>query len=269
MKDFYQVLGVDAYCSLNEIKDAYRKLSKKFHPDLNSDDAYFESRFREITEAYDTLSDADKRYWYDRDLRTSWPDAINSGHSRRPSAAAYQQTYRLKRRSPGLGIIVLLTLLLIVFGVYFFNYFKHSQQVATVAPETILSTPDPVFHPHKKHKRKHNIKKIASEQAAHKLDTIPSAAVRPNTLTKPVKNKPFVDSPKTTHQDNPFLYATYVKPNVTGIINMREKDDFNAAVIKTIPANSRVYVLQKGDAYYKIVYNGYSGYVPKWSLEIK
>ena len=69
MNDFYYILGLNADCSFSEVQDAYRKLSKKFHPDLNESDQYFEGRFREIKEAYDTLSDPHKRLKYDQELK--------------------------------------------------------------------------------------------------------------------------------------------------------------------------------------------------------
>ena len=65
MKDYYYILGVDANCSTEEVKAAYRKLSKKFHPDVNENDSYFKSHFIEIQEAYGILSDPDTRKWYD------------------------------------------------------------------------------------------------------------------------------------------------------------------------------------------------------------
>ena len=55
MKDYNYILGVNKNASLKEIKDAYRKLSKKYHPDLNNGDIYFEERFKEIQEAYEYL----------------------------------------------------------------------------------------------------------------------------------------------------------------------------------------------------------------------
>ena len=55
MKDYYYILGVTKNASPNEIKGAYRKLSKKFHPDLNDGDIFFEQRFKEIQEAYESL----------------------------------------------------------------------------------------------------------------------------------------------------------------------------------------------------------------------
>ena len=63
--DLYQVLGVDRKASPEEIKKAYRKLARENHPDRNPDDPAAESRFKEIQNAYDTLSDPDKRREYD------------------------------------------------------------------------------------------------------------------------------------------------------------------------------------------------------------
>jgi molecular chaperone DnaJ len=64
--DYYKVLGVGKNASDEEIKKAYRKLARKYHPDRNQGDKQAEERFKEISAAYDTLSDADKRKQYDR-----------------------------------------------------------------------------------------------------------------------------------------------------------------------------------------------------------
>ena len=63
--DPYKALGVDRKASDEEIKKAYRKLARKYHPDTNPDDASAEGRFKEIQEAYSILSDAEKRREYD------------------------------------------------------------------------------------------------------------------------------------------------------------------------------------------------------------
>lgn len=64
-KDYYNILGVDRTASKEVIKKAYRKLSMKYHPDKNPDDKESEEKFKEINEAYSTLSDTDKRKQYD------------------------------------------------------------------------------------------------------------------------------------------------------------------------------------------------------------
>ena len=63
--DFYKTLGVERKASADEIKKAYRKLARKYHPDTNKDSGA-EDRFKEISEAYDVLSDPEKRKQYDR-----------------------------------------------------------------------------------------------------------------------------------------------------------------------------------------------------------
>jgi DnaJ-class molecular chaperone len=66
MKDYYQVLGVSRGASDQEIKQAYRKLARKYHPDINPGDKEAEARFKEINEAYEVLSDKEKREKFDR-----------------------------------------------------------------------------------------------------------------------------------------------------------------------------------------------------------
>ncbi|KAK2153581.1 hypothetical protein LSH36_292g03016, partial [Paralvinella palmiformis] len=65
-RDFYKILGVPRSANKNQIKKAYRKLAKELHPDKNQDDPEAEDKFRDISEAYEVLSDADKRKTYDR-----------------------------------------------------------------------------------------------------------------------------------------------------------------------------------------------------------
>ncbi len=65
MKNYYQILGIERNSYTNDIKSAYRKLALKFHPDKNNGDKFFEDRFKEIQEAYETLSDDKKKYLYD------------------------------------------------------------------------------------------------------------------------------------------------------------------------------------------------------------
>ena len=65
-RDYYEVLGVSRSADDNTIKKAYRKLAKKYHPDTNGGDPKAEQKFKEVTEAYNVLSDKEKRKLYDQ-----------------------------------------------------------------------------------------------------------------------------------------------------------------------------------------------------------
>ena len=77
-RDYYEVLGVQKSASEEEIKKAYRKLAREFHPDRNPGDKTAEGKFKEVQEAYDVLSDQTKRSQYDRFGRVG-PDGGGGG----------------------------------------------------------------------------------------------------------------------------------------------------------------------------------------------
>lgn len=66
VKDYYKILGVDKNATADQIKKAYRKLAVKYHPDKNPDNKAAEDKFKEINEAYEVLSDSEKRKKYDQ-----------------------------------------------------------------------------------------------------------------------------------------------------------------------------------------------------------
>src|SRR3954447_15177140 len=63
--DFYVILGVERGATLADVKRAYKRLARKFHPDINPGDRLAAAQFRQIAEAYETLSDAQRRQQYD------------------------------------------------------------------------------------------------------------------------------------------------------------------------------------------------------------
>src|SRR5687768_18460827 len=65
-EDYYKVLGISRGATADEIQKAYRRLAKKYHPDLNPDDKAAQKKFKEVQHAYDVLSDEKKRQMYDQ-----------------------------------------------------------------------------------------------------------------------------------------------------------------------------------------------------------
>src|SRR5688500_6991665 len=84
-KDFYKVLGVSKTADADEIKKAYRKLARKYHPDSNAGDATAEAKFKEVSEAYDVVGDPKKRKEYDEARRL-----FGSGGFRMPGGSTGQ-----------------------------------------------------------------------------------------------------------------------------------------------------------------------------------
>lgn len=125
--DYYKLLGVSSTSTEQEIKDAYRKLSKKFHPDLNEGDSFFSERFKEIQTAYETLIDKNKRKNYQQaynsfnnksDNTTNYNNSNSQGSNTEnsPKPKKSMPTNRQKSNTKAIYFVILIVIA-IIFGI--------------------------------------------------------------------------------------------------------------------------------------------------------
>jgi hypothetical protein len=176
---------------------------------------------------------------------------------------------RFRRYSTSLKVVLILC------GAIGIGYFA---KLFTGKKQVILADTVAENHPPKKHKRKHKVKNHLPKTITPTVVDTVAQAVRVVVKPEPVKQaevavkavavKSRPDS-SAVNSSNTFLYTTYVQPNVTGVVKMRQQDSFYADIIADIPANAKVQVLKKGQLYYKVSYNNNIGFVPKWVLHAK
>ncbi len=103
-KDYYKILGLPSFSDLETVKLSYRKLARKYHPDLNGGNKKAEERFKEINEAYDALNGLEKKKAYDNSLQIMMQGGKRSnsgqGKARRKTQEKAQEKTKTKRQSP-------------------------------------------------------------------------------------------------------------------------------------------------------------------------
>ena len=102
VQDYYSELGVPRDADEKQIKQAYRRLARKHHPDLNPDDEEAEDRFKQVNEAYEVLSDPDSRKKYDR-YGASWRDVDRMGGAAGGYESPFTWAGRTRRGAGGFG----------------------------------------------------------------------------------------------------------------------------------------------------------------------
>lgn len=286
MKDWYAILGLEAGCTLADIEDAYSKLQARYQPGLDARDPYFEGRFNEIRQAYEVLSNPAARSRYDKQLNPALPNAADE---KRRVKKYYSNTKGLN-----IGLTLVLGALLLVFGYHVIKQLSGAKAAKMNPAPVAVNTG--MVHKSKRHKHRHwslwAKTKPAAPVARLVKDTIKHAAApalpvktalsyntpatyapAPQTVEAEVHPPkitpaPPVPAPAESHAEPKpaYLYTTTIRANETGVVHMRRYDSFNADLIKTIPADAKVYVLERGNSYYKVMFENTVGYVPKWTV---
>lgn len=257
MKDFYYILGTERHCTTEELSSAYHKLVEKLRPDGSDQDHFLDGHLREITEAYTTLSDPARRRKYD--------SAFKRNQQRR--------IYFFKIRYLNVAV----TLTLIVFtGLFGFYVMKAIKGKSPLRKPVVVqaATAEPVERPVIR-KKKHS-ELIAANVVSQKpfltssRDTVNTKVIAP-AKTPPVApvivQKPIpVYQPAEDQSNLNSTYTTYLKANVTGVISLHEQASYRSNILASIPDKANVTVLEKGPGFYKVSFNGQTGYVSKGTV---
>jgi DnaJ-class molecular chaperone len=116
-KNYYQILAVKISATIEEIKKAYRELAKKYHPDKNQGDKEAEEKFKEISSAYETLSDAQRRNAYDLKLQE---ETVRLEQERiQKEKVSRKSNLKPTKRTNGLEVVFGVALLFLIIGLIF------------------------------------------------------------------------------------------------------------------------------------------------------
>ena len=192
----------------------------------------------------------------------------------------------LKTRTIDITFTVILGLLTVVFGYYVFTSIRNFKAAKTKKALVAVAIP---HHKTIRHKFKHRAK-VFAKSAPPKIPVIDTSEVvssqqKPiaphqiyadkNSMGSPAidgslnQTKPIIETQSTEKQpikEASLPYTTYLRANETGVINMRKFDNYGSEIIKAIPNNSEVLVLERGTVYYKVLFENTTGYVARWNV---
>lgn len=268
MKDFYYILGTERDCTQQELNSAYRKLARKLQPPGQEQDDFLDSHFREVTEAFEILSDPVRRRKYDM--------AYKKHYQRR--------LYYFKLTHLNIAVTLSLILLTGLFGMYVYRSVYGAKKKATVQPVAAITPAKSKLH---KKKHRGTAKPVAKQTFIAHTDTVKHITIKPVNIAAiaaikpvaiavkqpvPVKPAPGAITPpkiaQPTEKAPPAddTYTTYLKANVTGVVSLHQQASYRSAVLANIPNNTKITVLEKGAGFYKVAFNSQTGYVPKWTV---
>ncbi|MFB9843772.1 DnaJ domain-containing protein [Mucilaginibacter ginsenosidivorans] len=245
MKDFYYILGTARDATQPEIEVAYRKLARRFYRDGEAHDEFMDSHFREITEAYDTLRDTNRRSKYDT--------AFRRNHQR--SLAAFKLKY--------LNIAVAITFVAVtaLFADYVISSIRGhtSKKPVTKTPIQPAVAAVAAIRPKKHHKA------VTAAVQSH-LTTLSTKEHNPaseiNAFIPVTHAGPSItDTTGPAPVSTALPYLVTLHANVTGIVYLHRSPDYNSPVIAKISDETQVQLRQKGETYCKVLFNDQEGYV--------
>lgn len=252
MKDLYYILGTDRDCTTTELNAAYKKLASKLQPDEMEHDHFLEHHFKEITEAYQILSDPARRRSYDAAFKTNYQ----------------RRLYYFKIKHLNVAATLVLLLFTGLFGWYVMKILSASNKrnefsAVTHTVQAQPATASPIVHHRKKHKLKIEAPAI-NQPAILAKETVSHNLIKP--APPIVAGKAVILKPDTIQSQPSSAYSTNLRANATGVIYLHESPNYTSFILSKIPDRSKVIVIEKGWQFYKVMFEDRTGYVPKWTI---
>lgn len=202
-----------------------------------------------------------------------------------------------RTRTIDVTFTIILGLFTFVFGYYVITAIQHHTKVAKAKKALVVSAID--HHKTVRHQKKHRFmvsskslySKIGVADTTEDLPSQQTSVIQPPTQTPVIQSSNYVDKNSMVSSNTSIVsqneikpvsdnlstekmpvkevnlpYTTFLRANETGVINMRKFDNYGSPIIKVIPTNAEVAVLERGNSYYKVIFENTTGYVAKWNV---